>query len=291
MNTMIKLNDYFLNGKNMYKKTAAVTILILSIWLYVGLTLELTRLIDVPMPVMLIILAILLPAGYLLMMKHEEKGARLSRNQKDDLQRKILFQTFFGTIAGVSLAFIAALTTAAIVDPDYRREFSSYITTCKRDATKIKTLPVNVSTELRGGATLTVHNVTYNVPQDSTKPQEKNNWYCAEATLVEVSLENIPDDESENSLRTSDFALKTQGVNLPTKVSAVTAEGSINSFATYFQKNELSEVRTSFLPQGVTSSRGWLVFAVTENSSNRDVELLITKSNQTLNSISLPDDR
>lgn len=196
--------------------------------------------------------------------------------------------TIIGTFVGVGLAVIASLATSAVIDPDYRRELSAPFTTCAQDSSKIKTVPINQSIETNSGAKITLHTVRYNVPQDSKKPQDANNWYCAKATFVEVTVDNIPSEDGSDKIRIYDFSLETEGARQPGKVSDIGANTSAEeSYVDYTKRNNLDELKLR-LPEGVTTSRGWLTFSVTENAPNESVRLLFTESDKTVHTVTLP---
>jgi len=202
----------------------------------------------------------------------------------------------FGMFGGLIIAGVAAFLTVTLFDSDYQRGVSSLFTTCVRDSSAIKTLPVNKSTKLTDGATLTVHNVTYNVPQDAERPQETNAHFCSKATLVEVTVNGVLDKTGSGSLSSSDFVLEVKDAGVSHPVLSTYTELSTEQYASYTKRHGVKILELQFLPKGTTSSHGWLVFSVKEGAHNKSARLIFNFYENRLDdkaeqSISLPDYR
>lgn len=267
-------------------KVPLVLISVLSVWLYVCLTLELTRAVDIPTPILAIILGILMFGTYIFLVSRADPATRAILTSSEQPSTRILVITYVGTIVGVIAAFLASFATVSIIDPEYRREFGSYLTTCSRDDSNIKSIPVNKTVKLLDNSTMTVHAVTYNVPQSPEKPQEVNNWYCGKATLVEVTIDN----QEKNDLELGAFDLKLTGeeARRPGKISEIRANRAADVYSDYLKTNKLDELRLSSVSSRPGVSRGWVIFSVTESSSNAPVTLLYSESEDTFGSLSLP---
>src|SRR5690606_9468341 len=129
-----------------------------------------------------------------------------------------------------------------------------------------------------------------NIPQRSNRPDEAVSSYCAKATLVEVTVDNIPDTDGEDKLSIHDFNLKSVPPHQDGRTGVIYRESSDDSFQSdLLKKGELQMLKLNFLPDNATSSRGWIVFSVAENADNKGTQLLYAKSGETLASVDLPD--
>lgn len=265
---------------------ATVLIAIICIWIYVAIVNETQKLLDIPIYVLALVLLISVTVAHKLLLK---SGIDKSKLDKAGSNPRTFFKIFIGTVAAAVTAIALALLTTALVDADYRSELSSPFVTCAKDESMIKSVPVGKSAVLDDGSKLTVHNVAYNIPQKSDRPQENNSWRCAKATAVEVSVENSTDTSSRNAVSISDLKLKAVPPHSSTNSSLIGSESEDELYQTNLLGGEsFSMLKLKFLPERATSSRGWLVFSVAENSNNDSSEFTFTKSGQTLVSIPLP---
>lgn len=271
--------------RNQVTKYATVMISVISIWIYIGIVNEMLGIVDVPAPVLALLLFAALMAAHVLLIK-----SGVDKKQLDTLpDRLTLFKVFFGTLLGISLAIGLSLLTVGLVDDDYRHELSAGYTTCETSALKTMGYPVNKTVALPEGATLTVHRVAYEVPQRSDRPIEANAWRCAEAMMVEVTVDNLPDPDSDKSISVSDFKLRAIPPYFSGKTHDIAPESNAEDYDTSrLGPGEISILQLRFLPEGVTSDRGWLVYAVSQDEGSKAPQLLYANSGDVFASVPLP---
>lgn len=193
------------------------------------------------------------------------------------------------TLVGMIGAIVLSLLTAIIFEPEIRQELSSKITVCKREASAVQVSSIDKSMKLPNGANVIVHNVAYNVPQRSMRALETNGYACAKATMVEVTVENIPVENAEEKMSYSDFELYSDSLHVHDKKIDIMNKNSPEKYAVdLIKKGEIDELELRSLPDGVTMSRGWLVFPVSEGSVNESPVLKYVQRGKTLTSITLP---
>ena len=266
---------------------ATVLISIISVWIYVAIVNELLEIFEIPVYRQGVILLILVAVAHGLLLKSGVDKAKLDKAGSNP---RTFFKIFMGTIVGVVVAVVLAIATTALMDSDYRNEVVSPFVTCARDNSRIKSIPVGKSTALPNGAELTVQNVAYDIPQRSERPKETNSWRCAKATAIEVSVQNIPETNSKDAISTSDLKLMATPPHDPTKSSLIGSESTDELYQTnLLEIGSLPSLKLKFLPEGATSSRGWLFYSVANTTDNKSPQLVYTKSGKSLVTIQLPE--
>lgn len=170
-----------------------------GLWIYILVTMAIGGM-DVS-PIFIILTFIPVIAVYLFIVSRENKtlskkelAARKPQGLLGIPQKAPTLRDFVESfIAVFGAVILGTLTAMFVVNPQLGIKLTDTIrvsgVTCERDASKIVTLPVNKT--IKGtDATITVHNITYNVPQKSEHPIEfGDDWHCAKATLVEVTVD------------------------------------------------------------------------------------------------------
>lgn len=192
----------------------------------------------------------------------DDDGSATSLEDIASNYRTAYWVAFWGGLFGTILSVVLALATIMVFDPDIRREVTAPFTTCAGPASAITTVPVN-KTIKAPGATITVKNVIYNVPQEAEQPQAYT-YQCRKATLVQIetSGQNVTTDTADNEMGLFDFDLENQDDD---STGAENAE----QYENYAESEELYLLEHSSFDE-TTTARGWLAFPVLETASNQD---------------------
>lgn len=194
-------------------------------------------------------------------------------------------------ISIVAACVLAVATVALFFDPSLKRELSSPWTNCARDASRITTLPVNQTLDYTD-AKITVHNVTYNVPQNSEHPTAYG-YECEKAALVQVTIEpkniviqQVDGVEKDDEISLIDFSLGNKAQD-----SYAWSEGpdSTEEYDYYAANKNISFIDNDI---AIDSNKvdGWLVFSVREDNSNQGSTLTYGKyADKSKPSIALPE--
>ncbi len=267
---------------------AGVQIFIISAWLYLGIVNDILGIVEVSIPIMGLLLGISALFAHVVLVKtNKETAAQIYNPSGSGAMAKV----FFGTIAGITIAALLAFGTVTVVDSEYRDEFSAAYKTCERDVSKLTSVPLDTSADLPNGAKVTVHQLVSNVPQASEHPQGKNGWQCSTAIFVELSVSNIPEQQGKGSKAMAyyDFALTGPSSPATTDIVEINSKDTKDLYQTKLLNGGRSpqDLEFKFLPQGVNSTRGWLVFPLTDRQNFVPNQLVYTHHNNTRTNIPL----
>ncbi|MGB3945619.1 MAG: hypothetical protein WBK76_02150 [Candidatus Saccharimonadales bacterium] len=227
-----------------------------------------------------------LSAHVVLVKANKETAAQLKAAPSNAALTKV----FFGTIAGIAAAAMLAFATVTIADAEYRREFTALFETCERDTSKLKVVPLDTSADLPNGAKVTVHQLVGNVPQEAERPQNNNGWRCSSAIFVELSVSNIPKQGmGGEAMAYYNFTLTGPSSKATADISEINSKDIKDLYQTKLLNNarDLDDLEFKFLPQGVNSTRGWLVFPLTDRQNFVPNQLVYTHHDNTRTNIPL----
>ncbi len=243
-----------------------VMIGVISVWLYVSLTLEYNNLLDIPMPVYGLVLAALVFGTHWLLSADYQRISPA-------VDTKMSVKTFIATIVGMTVAAALSLATSALINEENRAELSAPFTTCSRDQSQIKNTQVNREFKT-SMATVTVYSVITNVAQSSKNPQPYS-YKCQKATLIEVGIKN---DTQPNRDTNVDFLLRDISLVTADNESGITADEirSNSEFLAYVESKGLDTLTQSSIDrQG--SARGWIEFSMADSEKGNLKSLVYDK--------------
>lgn len=252
-----------------------------GLWIYVLMILVVIEIDVSPLFIALTFIPVL--ALYLFMLNRENKAlskkdlaARKPRGllklRQRDMTMRDLAESFIAVFGAVILG---VLTGAFVIRPEIGLQITDSIRisgiTCERDASKIVTLPVN-KTITAADATITVHAVRYNVPQESEHPIEfGDDYHCAKATLVDVTVDR-PQPAQDGA---------TRSVSLQAgKDERVTPRYyGLDDYEDYIAKENLAVLNgQDFTHKDDTyRERGWWLFRLPQDYSNNDNTLVYSE--------------
>lgn len=280
--------------KKTYNHTRII-IWTVALWIYALLVYRLLD-DDFPLPLVAIITFIPVLGVYFYLAKKEVAGgaSRIKKAAPGGLVGTftVRIRDIVESFISIIVACVLAIATVALFfDPSLKRELSSPWTNCARDASKMTTLPVNQTLDYTD-AKVTVHNVTYNVPQNSEHPTAYS-YECEKATLVQVtvepkniSIQQVDGVEKDDEISLIDFSLE----NKDQDNYAWSAHPDSTEEYDYYAANK----NLSFIDNDIAidSSKvdGWLVFSVREDNSNKGSTLTYGKyADDAKPSITLPE--
>lgn len=167
--------------------------------------------------------------------------------------------------AGVGIVF-SALDKEAAEKSQWAAE--NPYRTCKTFEGKTYTLPVEKTMvapdDYYQKFELTVHNVTYNIPNDQDMAYD-----CEKGTALEVTINNIGDPEDKYD----GYGISTTSLRLYQDNNEIDNFSSDYKFSDYINKNELRMIGGSSVGEGI-STRGWIIFGSDDQvESNKNVVL------------------
>lgn len=178
---------------------------------------------------------------------------------------KLMLIVTVGTFLGIMMAIFLSFATLFFIDDTFHREMSAPFTQCVRNPSNITALPVNKTVSSTEG-TMTVHKVTYNVPQEAEHPTEDSSgWRCEKATLVKVTLTNSSAEPNgilgmRHYVSMRNDSEKARGTIYPDSNNA-------DEFDHYAEKEDLRIIDNTVAEEQKTQT-GWLVFSFDETVSN-----------------------
>ncbi len=268
-----------------------------GLWIYVLMILVIIEIDVSPFFIALTFIPVL--ALYLFMLNRENKAlskkdlaARKPRGllklRQRDMTLRDLAESFIAVFGAVILG---VLTGAFVIRPEIGLQITDSIrissVTCERDASKIVTMPVN-KTITGADATITVHTVRYNVPQQSEHPIEfGDDYHCAKATLVDVTVDR-PQPVQDGGARS--ISLQTGGDK-----QATPRYYGLDDYKDYIAKENLTILNgQDFTHKDDTyQERGWWLFRLPQDYSNNNNTLVYSEQTSGVNdtkkmSIELP---
>lgn len=203
---------------------------------------------------------------YLLVVRLEkpEKRKELIGHDAYNYAPQVAKWDFIHSFISVFGAVILAIATITAIDlKNQEGEFGAWFITCKRDSSQITTLPVNKTID-HEHATITVHRVTYNVPQNPKRPQPYS-YVCEKAALVEVTIER-KGASNDKRISLTDFSLE----NRDQATYGWSPYPDSTEKYDHYAKDTGIQFIDRDLSGDTTKARGWLVFSLREDNSNED---------------------
>lgn len=251
-----------------------------GLWLYIIIVLYVGEIFDDISPFFIALTYLPIIALYLLMLKRENE--KLSKSQLAALkpqgllkirQRQMtvgdLIESFLVVFGAVILGM---LTIAFIVKPEMGLRITNTLgitnITCTTDTSRVVTVPVN-KTIKANKTTITVHNVTYNVPQKSEYPVEFGDAYhCSKATLIEVTIDRP--EATQNELSRKLYLQNTSNTPITSRYYA------LDEYDNYISSKNLTVLNGQDFTHkdDAYQERGWLVFRLTEDYANTNNTLV-----------------
>lgn len=238
----------------------------LCVWLFVVIVIDFNDLLDIPMYVYMLVLALMITAAHFLGTK------RYGNPGPEDASIKVMLKLFILGFLVLVGTIVAALAVTAAVNPEYRAELSAPFVTCGRDDSQIKTINLNKELIVEGGA-ITIHTLTTNVPQSSKNPQPYV-YECQKAVLADVSI--VSDADNEEMIQVRDLELITGKDS-----NGMTADelNSGSEFVSYAKSQKL-DIFGQSRSDDSRSERGWVAFPMSESDSPDRMRLVFDKYGQ-----------